>query len=209
MVKYKKTRKKKKGNLKPKEKILKYLIENKEPKTILQLSGAVAIDYKNTYNHIGDLSASGAIVQKVFGNAHPIEINLSPNQEIFNVEEKRTEEFVSKNPKLRLIKQDIEEVNYPFMIVLLFGSYVKGTSTKSSDIDICIILDNKEKSKKLFEKLSLFSTKLEIHEFTTEEFVLMIEKQQRNLGHEIIKNNIILYGVENYYNLISKWMKKE
>jgi len=37
----------------------------------------------------------------------------------------------------------------------------------------------------------------------------MIEKKQQNLGHEIVKNNIILYGVENYYNLISKWMKKE
>ena len=32
----------------------------------------------------------------------------------------------------------------------------------------------------------------------------MIEKKQNNLGHEIIKNNIILYGVENYYNLIEK-----
>lgn len=59
------------------------------------------------------------------------------------------------------------------------------------------------------EKLNLLSLRLEIHEFTTNEFISMIEKTQNNLGHEIIKKNIILYGIENYYNLISKWTKKE
>jgi hypothetical protein len=37
----------------------------------------------------------------------------------------------------------------------------------------------------------------------------MIEKKQNNLGQEIVKNNVILYGIENYYNLIAPWMKKE
>ena len=50
---------------------------------------------------------------------------------------------------------------------------------------------------------------MEIHEFTSKEFISMIEKTQSNVGHEIVKNNIILYGIENYYSLISKWMKKE
>ena len=61
----------------------------------------------------------------------------------------------------------------------------------------------------LRDRLNLLSLKLEIHEFTTKEFISMIEKTQNNLGHEIVKSNIILYGIENYYNLISKWMKKE
>ena len=196
-------------DFKPKEKVIKYLIENKEPVSIKHLSGSVAIDYKNTYNYIGDLTASGAIVQKIIGNTAPVEINLTPNQEIYNVEQKRTQEFLSENPKLKLIKQDIEEINYPFMIVLVFGSYVKKIKSKNSDVDICLISDNKSKTKELIERLNLLSLKLEIQEFTTSEFISMIEKNQRNLGHEIIKSNIILYGAENYYNLISKWMKKE
>jgi len=194
---------------KPKEKIIKYLIENKEPSSIRNISGASLIDYKNAHGYIGDLTASGAIIQKTIGNTNPIQINLSPNQEIFNVESKRTEEFLSKYPKLKLVKQDIEEISYPFMIVLIFGSYVKNKENNNSDIDICIISDNEEKKKKLFNRLNLLSLKLEIQDFTTNEFISMIEKNQRNLGHEIIKNNIILYGIENYYNLISKWMKKE
>ena len=67
----------------------------------------------------------------------------------------------------------------------------------------------KEKVKELMNKLDLLSLKLEIHDFTTNEFISMMEKTQNNLGHEIVKNNILFYGTENYYNLISKWMKKE
>lgn len=204
----KKDRKNKEIRLKPKEKLIKYLIENKEPVSIKHLSGAVVIDYKNTYNYVGDLAASGAIVQGAIGNITPVEINLSPNQEIYSVEQKRTDEFLLKNPKFKLIREDIKELNYPFMIVLIFGSFAKGKNYSSSDVDLCIICDNREKIKKLIEMLNLLSLKLDINEFTTNEFASMIEKTNNNLGHEIVKNNIILYGIENYYNLISKWTKK-
>ena len=194
---------------KPKERVLKTLIEEKTPKSILSLSGSAVLDYKNTYNYIKEFAASGAIIQNPVGNTTLVEINLTSNSEIFSVEKKRTGEFLSKNNKLKIVKNYIEELNYPFIIALIFGSYVKDEKTQNSDIDICIIVDNKDKSKELKEKLNLLSLRLEIHEFTTKEFILMIEKAQNNLGHEIIKSNIILYGIENYYNLISKWMKKE
>jgi len=204
-----KSKKKDKYALRPKEKLIKALIENKSPQSIMALSGSAVLDYKNTYNYVGDLTASGAIVQEAMGNTNLIKLNLSPNQEIFSVEEKRTQEFLEKNPKLNVIKSYIKEINYPFMIVLIFGSFAKGKNTSSSDIDLCIISDNKEKIKELWRMLNLLSLKIEIQEFTTKEFISMIEKRQINLGHEIVKNNIILYGIENYYNLISKWMKKE
>ena len=194
---------------KPKERILKTLIEDKTPKSILSLSGSAVLDYKNTYNYIKEFVASGAIIQNPIGNTTLVEIKSTSNPEIYSVEKKRTEEFLLKNPKLNVVKNYIEELNYPFLIALIFGSYVKNSKTDISDIDICIISDNKDKLKELQEKLNLLSLKLEVHEFTTNEFISMIEKTQNNLGHEIIKNNVLLYGIENYYNLISKWMKKE
>ena len=207
MVKSKKAVKSK-NKLRPKEKLLKYLIEHKEPQSIMTLSGSALVDYKNTYNIINELQPEIISKEKI-GNTNLIKLNLVPNQEIYFVENNRKQEFLSKNPKLKLIQNDTEEIGYPFMIVLIFGSYVKNTKTESSDIDICIISDNKEKSTELIDKLNLLSLKLEIHDFTTKEFISMIEKKQNNLGHEIVKSNIILYGIENYYNLISKWMKKE
>ena len=193
----------------PKEKLLKYLIENKEPVSIMQASGAIVVDYKNTYNIVNELQSSGIITKGRIGNTNPIRMNFFPNREIYSVEEKRTKKFLSKNPELKVLKNYIEGLNYPFLIVLVFGSYAKNTKTENSDIDICIISDRKEKEKVLRDRLNLLSLKLEIHEFTTKEFISMIEKTQNNLGHEIVKSNIILYGIENYYNLISKWMKKE
>src|SRR3989344_232766 len=202
MVKHKKPKNEEKIKLKPKEKIIKYLIENKEPVSIMQTSGAIAVDYKNTYNIVNKLQANGVIFKETMGNTNPIKLNISPNQEIYNVENKRAEEFFFNNPKLKLIKKDIEEIGYPFMIVLVFGSYAKGTKTENSDIDICIISDNDDKIKKLINKLNLLSLKLETHQFTANEFISMIDKMQNNHGHEIVKSNIIIYGAENYYNLI-------
>lgn len=192
-----------------KEKILKFLIENKEsPHSIMEISRRLKADYKNTSQALGNLNPE-TYFKKKQGNTYLIEFSPGNNLETLSVEEKRTEEFLSKNPKLKVVKKYTDELNYSFLIALVFGSYIKGMKTKSSDIDICIILDNKYKSRELHEKLNLLSLKLEIQEFTSKEFVSMIEKRQANLGHEIVKSNIILYGTENYYNLISKWMKKE
>ena len=192
-----------------KQKILKFLIENNEfPHSIMEISRGLNADYKNTSQALTKINSKNYSKMKR-GNSYLIEFSQNNNLETLSIEEKRTEEFLTKNPKLKVVKKYIEELNYPFLIVLVFGSYVKKTKTKNSDIDICIILDNKIKFIELHEKLNLLSLNLEIQKFTFKEFISMIEKKQNNLGNEIIKNNIILYGKENYYNLISKWTKKE
>ena len=191
-----------------KEKILKYLIENKgKPKTILDISKSLNVDYKNTFQAVKSLS--NFIYKEKFGNTNMVEINPRPSQEIFAIEQKRTKEFLDKNKALKLIQNDAKDLNYPFFIVLIFGSYAKKENTKNSDIDICIISDNKSKTEELISKLRLLPEKLEIHDFNIKEFESMLDTKRENLAKEIIKYNIILYGIENYYNLASKWMKKE
>lgn len=207
MVKYKKKEMNKK-KLSPKERIIKHLIENKEPQSILAASVAIVTDYKNTYNIVNELQPEIISKEKI-GNTSLIKLNLVPNQKIYSVEEKRTLEFLEKNKQIQLVAKDIQSMNYPFFIVLVFGSFVKNTNTKKSDIDICIICDDAKKKEKLISTLKLLPFPLEMHEFTTKEFESMLNKKEQNLGKEIVKNNIILYGIENYYHLIAKWMKKE
>jgi len=197
-----------KNTLSLKERILKYLIESDvDSVTIRQISQDLRVDYKNTFQVIDNISE--LISKKRIGNSNLIKIKIVPNQEIFSVENKRTHQFLKENRQLELLKQDIEGINYPFFIVLIFGSYVKKTNTKKSDLDICIIYDNKERINKFISKLELLPFKLEIHDFTIDEFEKMLKTKEDNIGKEIVKNNIILYGLENYYNLISKWMKKD
>jgi hypothetical protein len=131
---------------------VKYLIENKNPLSILNLSGSAVMDYKNTYNIVNELQPE-IISQEKIGNTNLIRLKLVPNPNIYSVENKRTEEFLLKYPKLKIVKTYAEELNYPFLIALVYGSYVKKTNTESSDIDVCIISDNKEKTKELISKL--------------------------------------------------------
>jgi len=195
---------KSKLNLRPKERIIKYLLEHKHPLSIREISRAISLDYKNTYTII---NKSTIISKDKIGNTNLIKLNISPNEDIFSTENKRTLELIKKHKKIELIKQDIESVNYPFIISLIFGSYSKGTENNNSDIDLCIICDNTEKVKEIASKLNLLPFKIEIHDFTTKEFFSMLETTQNNVGKEIVKNNIILFGIENYYNLVKPWTK--
>jgi len=194
--------------LSQKEKLLKYLIENKNPQSIMTASGAIVLDYKNTYNLVNELQPDIILKEKI-GNTSLISLKLNPNLEIFSVEEKRKKQFLQYNKKLNLVEEDIKSLDYPFFVVLVFGSLIKKTGNKDSDIDLCIISDNKEKTKELISKFNLLPLPLEIHDFSFDEFKSMLKTKEKNIVHEIIKNNIILYGIENYYNLISKWMKKD
>lgn len=190
------------------EKILKFLLENKQKWSILEIANKLQKDYKNTFQAIDKLYPD-LIYKEKKGSMNLIEIKLTPNTILYSVEEKRTKEFLEENKKLKLIKEDIEKINYPFFIVLLFGSVAKKTATEKSDIDICIISDNKEKTNELISKLKLLPYPIEIQDFKISEFESMLNKKEGNVAKEIIKNNIILYGIENYYNLISRWMKNE
>jgi len=189
------------------ERILKLLIENKREWTILEIAKELGVDYKNTFQAMGKLSP--LVDKRKKGNLNLVKIKMNSDLDIFNVEKKRTRDFLIKDKMSGLVKEDIEKLNYPFFIVLIFGSIVRGKFTDKSDVDICIISDNLDKTKELISKIRLLPQKIEIHDFTTDEFVSMLDKTQNNLSKEIIKENIILFGVENYYNLVSKWMKKE
>lgn len=185
-----------------KEKILKFLIENKDKShSIREISQKLNSDYKNTSQALNNLNPQ-VYSKKKQGNTYLIEFIPSSEIETISLEKKRQEEFLSKNPGLKTIKKYIEELGYPFMIVLVFGSYVKNDVRKNSDIDLCIISDNKNQSKELQERLDILSLNIEIQKFTTKEFISILEKRKENLSHEIIKKNILLYGIENYYNLI-------
>ncbi len=191
-----------------KEKVIKYLIENKEKvHSIRGISNFLGVDYKNTFNAVNSLR--GLILKEKKGNINLLKLNFMISELIYIVEEKRKKEFLLKHKEFRLILEDINSLSYPFLIALVFGSYAKGKENSKSDVDICLISDNNEKTKKLITRLKLLPMNLEIHNFSAEEFESMLKTKENNLSDEIIKNNVVLYGVESYYNLVSKWMKKE
>jgi predicted nucleotidyltransferase len=73
-------------------------------------------------------------------------------------------------------------------LALLFGSYAKGTATKESDIDIYIETLNPNNKKDLEQRNSSISIK--IGEFDIHDLLV----------REILKDHVIIRGVERYYD---------
>lgn len=183
-------------------KILKYLIEHNSQKfTIREISKNLNIDYKNTYTCVQRLENSNNITKEKIGNTFQIQSSNRLNSNTFEVEAIRREELF-ENKDFKLIYNKIKKLDNPFVIVLLFGSFIKKINSKTSDIDLCVICNEEKTIKKLNETLSVLPMHIDLNEFSTDDFRSMITTNKSNVGKEIIKHNIILYGIENYYNLI-------
>jgi len=85
----------------------------------------------------------------------------------------------------------LKENNINFSDAWLFGSYAKGLQQANSDIDLAIVLDDKEKSFDTEVKLMIIrrgeETLIEPHAFTKDEFdtTLPIVNQIINNGERI------------------------
>ncbi len=88
--------------------------------------------------------------------------------------------------------------------MLLFGSYAKKTQSKESDIDLMFIApDSDEKFESKIRNIArIIPLKLHINVFKESEFKAMKNSKILTVGQEVINSNIILYGIENYYELI-------
>ena len=118
------------------------------------------------------------------------QLNLEIQDILKIIEITRKNIFLKKYPKLRNLFKELE--NRGNGILIVFGSYANNTSTKDSDLDI-FTTGQKIKTQDLEEKYNLeiniiTSTK---HKFNKQEVFIK----------EVIKNHIILKGVEEFIDL--------
>ncbi len=93
---------------------------------------------------------------------------------------------IKKYPELRIIAQKVRE-NEKIQIAALFGSYVKGTAAKDSDIDIYI----QTKDGNLKKEIELINSKISVKIGAYDKNSILIK--------EIEKSHIVLKGTEGYY----------
>ncbi len=114
--------------------------------------------------------------------------NLQAKNYVFNAERYKLIKLLKKYPELTIIISDV--IKRSGSLTILFGSYAKFLAKKGSDIDIYAETINK-KSKEELESIHS-KIRVKIGEFD-------IDSQ---LIKEIIKNHIILKGVEEFYEKI-------
>jgi predicted nucleotidyltransferase len=115
-----------------------------------------------------------------------IKNNLKAKNYIYSAEIHRLNKLLKKNPELSIVFEDIKK-DFKNGMIILFGSYAKGIPKEDSDIDIYLETNDnkiKNKIKAINSKLSVKIGKFDIKS-------LLIK--------EIIKNHIIIRGLEDFY----------
>jgi predicted nucleotidyltransferase len=115
-----------------------------------------------------------------------IKDSIEAKEKLMMMEHFKLITLIKNNPKLKKIINEIKKLELEFAIV--FGSYAKGNNKTDSDIDLYI--DNK----KFKNELSLLDSRLSIKTGEFDKNNLLIK--------EIIKDHIIIKGVERFYESI-------
>ena len=179
-------------------KILKLLLDKKEERfTIRKIAKTLKINYRIAYEQTANLEKEEMIKVTKIGNSKICEFTYRFNNKVFYAEYCRRKELF-KNKDFLVIYNRLAELKFSF-IALLFGSHAKGTANRHSDIDILTIGGNKEE---IQATISLLPDKIHLTPINYEDFVHMAKSKEFTVVSEVIKNSIILIGIEEYYRLL-------
>ena len=123
-----------------------------------------------------------------------IKNNLKAKNYVYSAEIHKLNKLLKKHPELSIIFEDIKK-NFSKGMIILFGSYAKGIPKKDSDIDIYLETNDnniKTRVKETYSKLSIKIGKFDIKS-------LLIK--------EVIKNHIIIRGLEDFYERVEFFEK--
>ena len=115
-----------------------------------------------------------------------IKDNLKAKSYIYSAEIHKLINLLKKYPELSIILDDVKKKSGKGMIIL-FGSYAKGIPKKDSDIDI--YLETKDNNVRIKVKEINSKLSVKIGEFDIRSLLIK----------EIIKNHIIIRGLEDFY----------
>jgi predicted nucleotidyltransferase len=189
--------------------IIGYLINREEPQSIRGIARDLKKSYALVYNNIEDLKRNEIILKENIPPAQIIKLNKYAPVEIFiKAENKRTDFFLDKNGWAKIFVDDvISDCNDVFFVLIIFGSYAKNKATKKSDLDLLAVVQKKEDMGKMEAVLKNTYTLIKKHIIVVDQkiFLEMISKSQEfNVGNEAKKKHIILYGAEQYHQLVKK-----
>ena len=183
-------------------KVLKLFVDNKEKSfSIRKAAKALRMNYRIAYEEIMKLKREGLITMDKYGNANICSFSYHYHSKIVEVEGTRKGKL---SEDIQLISKRMSELKSSFYCLILFGSHANKTNTKTSDIDLCIITDQAKTLQEAQALLRITPLPVHLQDFTSEQFMAMLKSKEPNVGNEIIKNNIILHGMEAFYEMVNR-----
>ncbi|MFC1697591.1 nucleotidyltransferase domain-containing protein [Nanoarchaeota archaeon] len=117
----------------------------------------------------------------------------------------------SKNLPEKNINELINSIPLSYYTFIIAGSYAEGKTSKKSDLDIVIIVEDDINTKKILtilkNKGGIMVPEVHPYVFTKTEFLQMLLNDEENYGKMIYNKRLILFGSENYYQIIKDAVK--
>ncbi|MFH1365374.1 MAG: nucleotidyltransferase domain-containing protein [archaeon] len=159
--------------------------------------------YQRVYEAIASLEKNHILSSEKIGNTNQICLKMSRNT-LLNLSflDEQENENIPNAQKIIAFK---EITDY---LIIASGSYAKGHANKKSDLDLVIIIPDKEDVvhiQKLVENLTmLFVPEVHLYVFKKKDFIEMLTEKKENYGKEIFKNHVILKNAQIYYELLTE-----
>jgi predicted nucleotidyltransferase len=182
--------------------IIKFLLEQDNNINISAIAKGLKIDYKNAYNIVKRLQNNKILTTENFANTSIIKILDMSNPLIYEAQYLRREEIKKNKDINQIITYFENNMKTKMSVMLLFGSYAKKTNTKNSDIDLLFIIPEEKYEKSIIQIISMIPLKIHSNIFTEKEFLEMKNSKEKTIISEALKNNIILYNIGQYIELL-------
>ncbi|MFA6106144.1 MAG: nucleotidyltransferase domain-containing protein [Patescibacteria group bacterium] len=183
---------------KSKVKALRYLSGYKPEASVREISRAIGISHPNTSIALKELEAEGALKSVRVGQSTIYSLNLGHYIVEKIIKPAFEKEREAKNELISRIKKNI---GISFESIILFGSVRRGKEKPLSDIDLAIVINDREDPVKLEESIAAlnpsvaeeFGNTLSPVIFSKSGFVKKI-KDNDGLVREIVKNGEVIAG---------------
>lgn len=188
--------------------------------TINELAKKTGISYSYVYGQIEDLKKKNIMIVEQHSNrkyCRPNYKNQGVKTTFAKISNQMAEDFLKKREKIffvieRLLSVLPQKTDFNLLSVVMFGSLVKGTDFEKSDIDLFILVPSKRKYGEAIEMECVALSRnfdIEINPLVSEptNLLTMLKDKEHNVGKEILKNKIILFGAEKFWELVFEVMK--
>jgi predicted nucleotidyltransferase len=193
--------------------ILAYLSSKlRESFTVRQIASGIGRDYRITYVMTMRLARQKYIIAEKRRPVTHCTLNLKGNSALLAyIEAIRASRFLAKHRDIEVIAKGLrEKIASPFFTMILFGSHVKGTASKRSDLDVLTVIQNKEMEKEVSSAVGSVTriSPIGIHDviLTSGEFAQLLREKKPNVAWEAVDNRIVPYGAEPLFKILEDVM---
>ena len=160
-----------------------------------------SLNQKSVANTLNRLENEGVLKSTTVGRNKQFSLNLGDLETVKNLilaaEHLRTASFLKKNP---LIKEVFAKTRPVFHgIVVVFGSYAKGTQKKDSDLDVFVA--GTYDRNRVSGVSELYNLQISVKNYPSGAFRRAL-KNRDILLNEILKSHFIIEGAEEFVNAV-------